>query len=238
MLSCAYRSTEEIINQSRVDTRLTREDGHLQHGWWGGSSHTSETNNNYILIVNSPRLLSFHKVRTVGMIYGRVRICIRVGGRPQYWALFCSDQEQQFGWLGGTPTKCLKTLGRIAIIIIKTWTHFCGHNDRIFFDGCIRAHLNNCWKVRACVSSVVCRDTTHCSKHLLNVLVQTWFSLVSKSGVFGSIWFEDENRNVANNNTSCGWYGVKENQGRTILLQIHQWIKFALTNRWKDLEVG
>ena len=80
MLSCAYRSTEEIINQSRVDTRLTREDGHLQHGWWGGSSHTSETNNNYILIVNSPPLLSFHKVGTVGMIYGRVRICIRVGG--------------------------------------------------------------------------------------------------------------------------------------------------------------
>ena len=36
--------------------------------------------------------------------------------------------------------------------VLKTWTHFCGHNDRIFFDGCIRAHLNNCWKVRACVS--------------------------------------------------------------------------------------
>ena len=84
MLSCAYRSTEEIINQSRVDTRLTREDGHLQHGWWGGSSHTSETNNNYILIVNSPRLLFFPKVRTeVEMIYGRVRICIRVGGERE-----------------------------------------------------------------------------------------------------------------------------------------------------------
>ena len=64
VLSCAYSCTEEIINQSRLDTRLTREDGHLQHGWWGGSSHTSETNNNYILIVNSPRLLSFNKVRT------------------------------------------------------------------------------------------------------------------------------------------------------------------------------
>ena len=64
VLSCAYRSTEEIINQSRVDTRLTREDGHLQHGWWGGSSHTSETNNNYILIVKYPPLLSFNKVRT------------------------------------------------------------------------------------------------------------------------------------------------------------------------------
>ena len=96
MLSCAYRSTEEIINQSRVDTRLTREDGHLQHGWWGGSSHTSQTNNNYIIIVHSPRLLSFNKVRTevrtevtevrteVRMIYGRVGICIRVGGRRQY----------------------------------------------------------------------------------------------------------------------------------------------------------
>ena len=81
VLSCAYRSTEEIINQSRVDTRLTREDGHLQHGWWGGSSHTSETNNNYILIVNSPPLVSSNKVRTelrtqvrtqVSMIYGRV----------------------------------------------------------------------------------------------------------------------------------------------------------------------
>ena len=39
MLSCAYRSTEEIINQSRVDTRLTREDGHLQR-------HTSPTSTN------------------------------------------------------------------------------------------------------------------------------------------------------------------------------------------------
>ena len=109
VLSCAYRSTEEIINQSRVDTRLTREDGHLQHGWWGGSSHTSETNNDYILIVNSPRLLSFTKpswglseTRTeLRMIYGRVGICIsiRVAGRRQYWALFCTDQEQQFVWL-------------------------------------------------------------------------------------------------------------------------------------------
>ena len=44
----------------------------------------------------------------------------------------------------GKPIESVKTLGRIAIIIIKTWTHFCGHNDRIFFDGCIRAHLNNC----------------------------------------------------------------------------------------------
>ena len=29
VLSCAYNCTEEIINQSTVDTRLTREDGHL-----------------------------------------------------------------------------------------------------------------------------------------------------------------------------------------------------------------
>ena len=102
MLSCAYRSTEEIINQSRVDTRLTREDGHLQHGWWGGSSHTSETNNDYILIINSPRLLSFTKpgwglseTRTeLRMIYGRVGICIRVGGMGDYNTQLCFAQTK------------------------------------------------------------------------------------------------------------------------------------------------